>query len=128
MQESVMNSRFEFVFIFSRKENAMRKIESGKFRNVSNVFELNPTGKNPNTEVHAAVFPVEFVSHYLGYLSRKSVVDPFMGSGTTLIACEQLDRKCYGMEIDPLYCDVIVKRWENLTGKKAQCESVASTK
>ena len=47
------------------------------------------------------------------------IVDGFLGSGSTLIACEQLNRKCYGMEIDPLYCDVIIKRWENLTGRKA---------
>jgi DNA modification methylase len=47
------------------------------------------------------------------------VWDSFGGSGSTLIACEQLDRKCYMMEIDPRYCDVIVKRWENFTGEKA---------
>jgi DNA modification methylase len=47
------------------------------------------------------------------------VVDLFLGSGSTLIAAEQLGRKCYGMEISPAYCDVIVQRWENLTGKKA---------
>jgi DNA modification methylase len=39
------------------------------------------------------------------------VYDPFLGSGTTLIACEQLDRKCFGIELDPAYCDVIVDRW-----------------
>lgn len=50
------------------------------------------------------------------------IVDTFLGSGTTLIACEQLGRICYGMEIDPVYCDVIVKRWETLTGKKAILE------
>jgi len=49
-----------------------------------------------------------------------SVYDPFLGSGTTLIACEQLGRKCYGMEIDPGYCDVVVERWESLTGKTAE--------
>jgi len=48
------------------------------------------------------------------------MVDPFLGSGTTLIACEQLGRTCYGMEISPQYCDVIVNRWEKLTGKKAK--------
>jgi len=47
------------------------------------------------------------------------IFDPFLGSGTTLIAAEQLSRKCYGMEISPAYCDVIVKRWETLTGKTA---------
>lgn len=47
------------------------------------------------------------------------IYEPFGGSGTTLIAADQLNRKCYGMEISPQYCDVIVKRWENLTGEKA---------
>jgi len=51
------------------------------------------------------------------------VLDLFLGSGTTLIAAEQLGRKCYGMEISPAYCDVIVKRWETLTGKKATLEA-----
>lgn len=47
------------------------------------------------------------------------ILDPFLGSGTTLIAAEQLNRKCYGLEISPAYCDVIVQRWETLTGGKA---------
>lgn len=48
------------------------------------------------------------------------VFDFFLGSGTTLIACEQLERVCYGLELDPQYCDVIIQRWENLTGQKAE--------
>jgi hypothetical protein len=48
------------------------------------------------------------------------VVEPFLGSGTTLIAAEQLGRKCYVMEFSPAYCDVIVKRCETLTGKRAE--------
>jgi 23S rRNA G2445 N2-methylase RlmL len=51
---------------------------------------------------------------------KSLIYEPFCGSGTTLIAAEQLGRKCYGMEISPAYCDVIVKRWETLTGKKAR--------
>ena len=47
-------------------------------------------------------------------------LDVFGGSGTTLVACEQLGRKCYMMELDPKYCDVIIKRWEELTGNKAE--------
>jgi len=47
------------------------------------------------------------------------IVDVFGGSGSTLIACEQLNRTCYMMELDPKYCDVIIKRWETLTGQKA---------
>ena len=48
-----------------------------------------------------------------------NIVDLFGGSGSTLIACEQLNRKCYMMELDPHYIDVIIQRWENFTGKKA---------
>jgi DNA modification methylase len=55
----------------------------------------------------------------------ETIYEPFGGSGTTLIAAEQLGRKCYGMEISPAYCDVIVKRWETLTGKKAELETPA---
>jgi len=47
------------------------------------------------------------------------VYDPFLGSGSTLIACEQTGRTCYGMEIDPAYVDVIIERFENYTGQKA---------
>ena len=50
---------------------------------------------------------------------RTNIVDLFLGSGSTLIAAEKTGRKCYGMELDPKYCDVIVKRWEDFTGKKA---------
>lgn len=52
-----------------------------------------------------------------------TVYDPFLGSGTTLIAAEQLERRCYGLELDPAYCDVIVERWQNLTGSKAERKS-----
>ena len=59
------------------------------------------------------------MSWSLGFVPDGIAYDPFLGSGTTLIAAEQLGRKCYGMELEPRYCDVIVKRWENLTGQKA---------
>jgi site-specific DNA-methyltransferase (adenine-specific) len=48
------------------------------------------------------------------------VLDLFAGSGSTLIACEQTGRRCLCMEIDPHYCDVIIQRWENMTGEAAQ--------
>lgn len=63
--------------------------------------------------------PVELCAKYIKLYAKKNVLDLFGGSGSTLIACEQLDRTCYMMELDPKYCDVIVKRWENFTGKKA---------
>lgn len=69
---------------------------------------------------HPTVKPLKIIADVLEKLGGGSVYDPFLGSGTTLIAAEQLGRKCYGMEISPAYCDVIVKRWETLTGKKAK--------
>jgi DNA modification methylase len=54
-----------------------------------------------------------------------AIYDPFLGSGTTLIACEMLGRTCFGMEFDPIYCDVIVKRWEDFTGKAAERRAMA---
>jgi site-specific DNA-methyltransferase (adenine-specific) len=72
-------------------------------------------------EEHKATFPMELASRAMSDFgfNGDTIYEPFCGSGTTLIAAEQLGRKCYGMEISPAYCDVIVKRWENLTGKKA---------
>ena len=55
------------------------------------------------------------------YLKGSTVLDLFLGSGSTLIACEKLRKACYGMEMSPAYCDVIVKRWEDFTGNTAVC-------
>ena len=63
--------------------------------------------------------PVGLCAKYIELYAKKNVLDLFGGSGSTLIACEQLDRTCYMMELDPKYCDVIVKRWETFTGKNA---------
>lgn len=70
---------------------------------------------------HAAAYPVELPARYIKMHSYEgnAVLDPFGGTGTTLIACEQLNRVCYMMELDPHYCDVIIQRWENLTKGKA---------
>jgi DNA modification methylase len=72
--------------------------------------------------IHPTQKPVDVMAWCIG-MTGGVVYDPFLGSGTTLIAAEQLGRKCYGMEISPQYCDVIVKRWETLTGKKAELEA-----
>ena len=71
---------------------------------------------------HGTQKPVECMARPIRNHEFTLIYDPFLGSGTTLIAAEQLNRTCYGMEISPQYCDVIVKRWENLTGKKATLE------
>ncbi|HIK61188.1 MAG TPA: hypothetical protein EYF98_10945, partial [Planctomycetes bacterium] len=84
----------------------------------SNVLSL---GKNREALGHSAAYPVSLPMFFVKAFSDDSdiVYDPFLGSGTTLIAAEQLGRKCYGLEISPAYCDVIVNRWEKLTGEKA---------
>lgn len=76
---------------------------------------------NANDYIHATQKPVKLSATAIENTTNENniVIDVFGGSGSTLIACEQLNRKCYMMELDPKYCDVIIKRWETLTGKKA---------
>ena len=69
--------------------------------------------------VHPTQKPVGLFVAILQDYKGDLIFDPYLGSGSTLIACEKLGRKCYGMEIDPMYCSVIIKRWENFTGRKA---------
>ena len=82
--------------------------------------DLVSHGRTGN-DLHPTQKPVSLIAEVVEW-TIGTVYDPFLGSGTTLIAAEQLGRKCYGMEISPQYCDVIVKRWETLTGKKAELE------
>lgn len=79
----------------------------------------------PSAYMHPTQKPVALAGEAIDKTTKQGalVYDPFLGSGTTLIAAEQLNRKCYGMEISPAYCDVIVARWEKLTSKKAVCET-----
>ena len=78
--------------------------------------------KQVANKLHPTMKPVEIVLRATDNSSKDGdlIIDFFLGSGTTLIACEKTNRKCYGMELDPHYCDVIVKRWEEFTGKKAK--------
>lgn len=71
---------------------------------------------------HPTMKPIELMGECINNSSREGelVLDLFGGSGSTLIACEQLNRKCYTMELDPHYCDVILARWEKFTGKTAE--------
>ena len=79
------------------------------------------TEHNLNT-IHPTQKKVETISFYLKISSNNEdrVIDVFLGSGSTLIACEKTKRVCYGMELDEHYCDVIINRWEQYTGKEAK--------
>lgn len=74
------------------------------------------------SEKHPTMKPVKLFAYLIRNSSRQgdTIFDPFGGSGTTLIAAEQLGRTCYMMELDPHYCEVILQRWENMTGQKAE--------
>ncbi len=94
-----------------------------KFLGPNNAVDVWSIKKiNPNKMVHLTEKPVELAVRAMQYSSRpgENVLDLFGGSGSTLIAAQQTGRKAFLMELDPLYCDVIVQRWENFTGRKAE--------
>ena len=121
IQNGVINNLVEFILCFG---NGKRKFENAQFSQGTywNVIKGANASGNEYSKIHKATFPVYLPSNIIENFSPKTgtVVDCFGGTGTTLIACEQLGRTCYMMELDPKYCDVIIKRWETLTGEKAR--------
>ena len=111
---------------------AVRKGKTGSWegdRKQATIWSIpntHPTQGDANDKrtKHSTQKPVECMRRPIINNSSpgQAVYDPFLGSGTTLIAAETEGRVCYGMEIDPIYCDVIVKRWEEFTGERATCE------
>ncbi len=89
--------------------------------------DLKDAEKESHTEKFAPSKPIKLLTDIIKQWSEPGdiVCDPFLGSGTTLMAAEQTGRICYGIEIDPHYCDVVVKRWEAMTGKTAKKISAA---
>jgi len=92
----------------------------------TSVFEIARPKASPD---HPTGKPVALVIAHMGNSSKAGdiVLEPFSGSGTTIIACEQLNRKCHAIEIDPRYVDVAVRRWQNLTGKDATLDGDGRT-
>ena len=115
---------YEMVWFFANSPIATQTI--GKKKRGERTVNGKPniwrySRENSNERVHNAQKPLAMVEFAIKNSSDKgeNVLDLFGGSGTTLIASEATDRTCYMMELDPKYCDVIIKRWENLTGEKA---------
>jgi DNA modification methylase len=97
-----------FAFCYESKSRAFPCTWQGKF---SNVIETENASGNEFAYIHKATFPISFPSWVISKMDfAKSVLDVFMGTGTTMIAAHQLNRKCYGMELDTKYCQVIVDR------------------
>ena len=111
------NYKHEPIIYGWKKKGTHHFYGAGKFK--TSVWDIDKPLKN---DLHPTMKPVELVANCLLDCTKEgdSVVDVFGGSGTTLIAAEQLKRRCYMMELDPHYCDVIIARWETLTGKVAQ--------
>lgn len=123
MAENVANSQVEIIVLFGKNNNS-RSWGNKKWRgNFSNHIETkSASGENKNAKIHNATFPVELPSKFItqSYNENSIVLDLFGGSGSTLIACEKTNRICYMSELEPKYCDVIIKRWEEYTGLKAE--------
>ena len=120
LQGNNLTRIFEFIFVYAKGEIKMNKGQTDCERNL---WRVNNVGANH--DIHKAAFPIELVQRGVELFAPKHgvVFEPFGGSGSTLIACEKTGRIARLMELDPKYCDVIVKRWQDFTGKQAILES-----
>jgi 16S rRNA G966 N2-methylase RsmD len=127
---SFYRSRHELVFVFRHGKGPHRNnVKLGKYgRNRTNVWEypcvstISKQGDEGNLlALHPTVKPVALVADALLDCSARGdvVLDSFLGSGSTLIAAERVGRICFGIEIDPLYVDVAIRRWQRHTGEQA---------
>jgi len=118
--KGAFNTKWEYVLAFSN-DNKTRGFPTQWQGKYPNVIETENNSNNENAKIHKAGFPLAFPKWIIEKLDFvESVTDLFGGTGTTLIACEQLNKRCFTMELDPKYCDVIIQRWETLTGQTAQ--------
>jgi DNA modification methylase len=127
---SFYRSRHELVFVYRNgKQSHQNNVQLGRFgRNRTNVWNYPGAsgfareGPNNLLDVHPTVKPIALVADaILDSTNRHDIVlDSFLGSGTTLIAAERTARRCYGIEIDPLYVDTTIERWQRMTGREAR--------
>lgn len=127
-QGSFYRSAHELVTVFAKPgSTTINNVQLGKFgRNRSNVWTYPgvntfQTGKGGDLAFHPTVKPVAMIAEALKDASRHGeiVFDPFLGSGTTLLAADKVGRRCYGVEFESKYIDIAIRRWQQLTGKDA---------
>ena len=124
---SLYRSRHELIFVFRNgKEPHLNNIQLGRFgRNRTNVWNYAGVNSFARTssenKFHPTIKPILLVSDAILDSTKRDdiVLDPFLGSGTTLLAAERTNRRCYGIELDPLYVDTAIERWQRMTGDKA---------
>ena len=118
-----MLTRKDYMGCFEIAYYGWKEGAAHQFFGPNNALDLWPVKKvNPQSMSHLTEKPVELATRAIQYSSRpgEHVLDLFGGSGSTLIAAEQTGRKAFLIELDPLYADVIVQRFEQFTGKKAE--------
>lgn len=112
--EGILSRNSEFVFLMSKGYKYLTNQKIGENSVYWNTWNISSSGSQKNE--HKACFPVELPFKAIEDFSKTDslIYEPFMGSGTTMVASHQLKRKCYGMELDPKYCQVIVDRMQKL--------------
>lgn len=135
-QGSFYRSKHELIFVYKNGDGRhINNIELGRHgRNRANVWEYgrlaaSRTGHLDNQAMHPTQKPVAMIADALRDVSRRGdiVLDPFMGSGTCILAAEKVGRRGYGLEIDPLYVDVAVRRWQTYTNRDAILKATGQT-
>lgn len=119
-QQKMVSHRAELIFCFNHKGNRNFNHAQWKQGTKDNIINTDNASQNKDSKIHNATFPLELPIHILTFFTNKSILDNFAGTGTTLIAAEQCNKKSYNIEQSPQYCEHIIKRWENLTNKKAE--------
>lgn len=121
IQSGIINNKVEFILCFG---DGKRKFANAQFKQGSywNVIEGPNASGNDYADIHKATFPIYLPINIIKNFSKKHsiILDPFAGTGTTLIAAEKLGRICYLLEISPEYCNVIIDRFEAFTEQKAK--------
>jgi DNA modification methylase len=112
MAKGVLTNVWEYMIFISSQQNPSRAIPKTNFQGtLPNIYRGAPNRNNEFSNVHAATFPIDLPEWVLQFTNQGNVVlDQFLGTGTTMVAAHQLNRKCYGMELDPKYCQVIIDR------------------
>ena len=115
--EDTIQKELSYTFVGCNIDKVYMRKRGNK--GLTNYWRINTI--NSQSEVNKATFPIELPLKAIILMSDKGdiICDPFVGTGTTLIACEKSERKFVGIELNPYYCSHIIQRWENLTGKKA---------
>ena len=125
LRDDTKNDAFKKEYDVLKKEYySTRAYFNNTHDNQNNVWNFDRTTgeERKGAKGHATPKPLKLCNRAIMSSSRdnQTVLDLFGGSGSTLIACEQLNRKCYMMELDPNYCQVIIDRWEKFTGLEAK--------